>query len=125
MLKDGLLKENIDGEALFWAWQRLQARSEKRKILMIISDGAPVDDSTLSANGPDYLENHLRRMIHRIETFSSVELVAIGIGHNVNRYYQRAVTINKVEELGATMIHELDTLFDERKNHPASRLRKR
>lgn len=114
MLKDGLLKENIDGEALFWAWQRLKARAEKRKILMVISDGAPVDDSTLSTNGPDYLENHLKRMIHRIEKRPEIELVAIGIGHDVTRYYKHAVTITKAEELGGTMIHELTKLFDEK-----------
>lgn len=114
MLKDGLLKENIDGEALFWAWQRLKTRVEKRKILMVISDGAPVDDSTLSTNGSEYLENHLKRMIRKIENRAEIELVAIGIGHDVTRYYKHAVTISKAEELGGTMIHELTKLFDEK-----------
>ncbi|MCT6842897.1 MAG: cobaltochelatase subunit CobT [Commensalibacter sp.] len=114
MLKDGLLKENIDGEALFWAWQRLKTRVEKRKILMVISDGAPVDDSTLSTNGSEYLENHLKRMIRKIENRAEIELVAIGIGHDVTRYYKHAVTITKAEELGGTMIHELTKLFDEK-----------
>lgn len=114
MLKDGLLKENIDGEALFWAWQRLKTRVEKRKILMVISDGAPVDDSTLSTNGSEYLENHLKRMIRKIENRAEIELIAIGIGHDVTRYYKHAVTITKAEELGGTMIHELTKLFDEK-----------
>lgn len=114
MLKDGLLKENIDGEALFWAWQRLKTRVEKRKILMVISDGAPVDDSTLSTNGSEYLENHLKRMIRKIENHAEIELIAIGIGHDVTRYYKHAVTITKAEELGGTMIHELTKLFDEK-----------
>lgn len=114
MLKDGLLKENIDGEALFWAWQRLKTHVEKRKILMVISDGAPVDDSTLSTNGSEYLENHLKRMIRKIENRAEIELVAIGIGHDVTRYYKHAVTITKAEELGGTMIHELTKLFDEK-----------
>ncbi len=114
MLKNGLLKENIDGEALFWAWQRLKARLERRKILMVISDGAPVDDSTLSTNGPDYLENHLKNIIHRIEKQPDIELIAIGIGHDVTRYYKHAVTITKAEDLGRTMIHELTQLFDKK-----------
>ena len=109
-----MLKENIDGEALFWAWQRLKTRVEKRKILMVISDGAPVDDSTLSTNGSEYLENHLKRMIRKIENRAEIELVAIGIGHDVTRYYKHAVTITKAEELGGTMIHELTKLFDEK-----------
>ncbi|CAK7192800.1 Aerobic cobaltochelatase subunit CobT [Commensalibacter sp. Nvir] len=112
MLQEGLLKENIDGEALYWAWKRLENRYEHRKILMVISDGAPVDDSTLSANTPEYLENHLRRIIHRIEKFNNIELSAIGIGHDVTRYYQRAVTINNVEQLGKTMMQELTSLFE-------------
>ncbi|CAI3956964.1 Cobalamin biosynthesis cobaltochelatase CobT subunit (CobT2) [Commensalibacter communis] len=112
MLQEGLLKENIDGEALHWAWQRLRARPEKRKILMIISDGAPVDDSTLSSNNPDYLEMHLRRMIARIESQPDIELTAIGIGHDVTRYYQNAVTITNAEQLGGTMMQELAALFD-------------
>lgn len=112
MLQEGLLKENIDGESLHWAWQRLRARPEKRKILMIISDGAPVDDSTLSANNPEYLEMHLRRMITRIEAQPDIELTAIGIGHDVTRYYQNAVTITNAEQLGGTMMQELAALFD-------------
>ncbi|MDI2112631.1 cobaltochelatase CobT-related protein [Commensalibacter nepenthis] len=116
MLQEGLLKENIDGEALHWAWQRLRARPEKRKILMIISDGAPVDDSTLSSNNPDYLEMHLRRMIARIESQPDIELTAIGIGHDVTRYYQNAVTITNAEQLGGTMMQELAALFDSKKH---------
>lgn len=112
MLQEGLLKENIDGEALYWAWQRLRFRPERRKILMVISDGAPVDDSTLSANNPEYLEQHLRRMIMQIEAQKNIELTAIGIGHDVTRYYRRAVTITDSEQLGGTMIKELATLFD-------------
>ncbi|MDI2090833.1 cobaltochelatase CobT-related protein [Commensalibacter oyaizuii] len=112
MLQEGILKENIDGEALHWAWQRLRHRTENRKILMVISDGAPVDDSTLSANNPEYLELHLRRMIARIEAQPDIELTAIGIGHDVTRYYQRAVTITNAEQLGGTMMQELANLFD-------------
>ncbi|OUI77650.1 cobalt chelatase [Commensalibacter intestini] len=112
MLQEGLLKENIDGESLHWAWQRLRVRPEKRKILMIISDGAPVDDSTLSSNNPEYLEAHLRRMIARIESQPDIELTAIGIGHDVTRYYQHAVTITNAEQLGGTMMQELAALFD-------------
>ena len=100
MMREGLLKENIDGEALEWAHQRLLGRSEQRKILMMISDGAPVDDSTLSVNPGNYLERHLRHVIEEIETRSPVELIAIGIGHDVTRYYRRAVTIVDAEELG-------------------------
>lgn len=112
MLQEGLLKENIDGESLFWAWQRLRYRPERRKILMIISDGAPVDDSTLSANSPEYLESHLRRIITRIEARKEVELTAIGIGHDVTSYYKNAVTITNAEQLGGTMMQELTNLFD-------------
>ena len=112
MMREGLLKENIDGEALLWAHQRLIARPEERKILMVISDGAPVDDSTLSVNSGTYLERHLRQVIGWIEARSPVELVAIGIGHDVTRYYGRAVTIMDAEQLGGTMIEQLARLFD-------------
>ena len=114
MMREGLLKENIDGEALDWAHKRLLARAETRKILMMISDGAPVDDSTLSVNPGNYLERHLRWVIEDIETRSPVELVAIGIGHDVTRYYQRAVTIVDAEELGGVMTEKLAELFEER-----------
>jgi cobaltochelatase CobT len=113
MLREGLLKENIDGEALVWAYRRLLVRSEHRRILMVISDGAPVDDSTLSVNPGNYLERHLRQAIQDIETRGLVELVAIGIGHDVTRYYRRAVTIVDAEELGGTMMRQLTSLFDE------------
>jgi cobaltochelatase CobT len=113
MMREGLLKENIDGEALDWAHQRLLGRSEQRKILMMISDGAPVDDSTLSVNSGHYLERHLRTVIAEIENASPVELIAIGIGHDVTRYYRRAVTIVDAEELGGTMMKKLSELFDE------------
>ena len=113
MMREGLLKENIDGEALDWAHKRLLARSEQRKILMMISDGAPVDDSTLSVNPGNYLEKHLRYIIEEIETRSPVELIAIGIGHDVTRYYRRAVTIVDAEELAGAMTEELADLFDE------------
>ncbi|MBP3127192.1 cobaltochelatase subunit CobT [Thalassospira sp. ER-Se-21-Dark] len=113
MLREGLLKENIDGEALLWAHERLLGRTEQRRIMMVISDGAPVDDSTLSVNSGNYLERHLREVIEWIETRSPVELLAIGIGHDVTRYYRRAVTINDPEELGGTMLRELSDLFDE------------
>jgi cobaltochelatase CobT len=113
MMREGLLKENIDGEALDWAHKRLLARSEQRKILMMISDGAPVDDSTLSVNPGNYLERHLRWIIEDIETRSPVELIAIGIGHDVTRYYRRAVTIVDAEELGGAMTEKLAELFEE------------
>ena len=113
MMREGLLKENIDGEALAWAHDRLMARREQRKILMVISDGAPVDDSTLSVNPGNYLERHLREVIGWIEKRSSVELLAIGIGHDVTRYYKRAVTIVDVEQLGGAMTEKLAELFDE------------
>ncbi len=112
MLREGLLKENIDGEALLWAQGRLLARPEKRRILMVISDGAPVDDSTLSANPGDYLEAHLRSTIEWIEKDSSVELVAIGIGHDVTRYYKKAVTISGAEQLGGAMTEQLAALLE-------------
>jgi cobaltochelatase CobT len=120
MLREGLLKENIDGEALLWAHNRLMGRTEQRRILMVISDGAPVDDATLSANPGNYLERHLREAIHLIESRSPVELTAIGIGHDVTRYYRRAVTLVDVEELGGAMLQNLADLFDER---PPSRSR--
>lgn len=113
MLREGLLKENIDGEALMWAHNRLLGRPEQRRIMMVISDGAPVDDATLSANPGNYLERHLRDVIHFIENKSSVELTAIGIGHDVTRYYRKAVTIVDAEELGGTMMTRLAELFDE------------
>jgi len=113
MMREGLLKENIDGEALLWAHSRLLARPEDRRIMMVISDGAPVDDSTLSVNSAGYLEAHLRRVIEWIESKSPVQLVAIGIGHDVTRYYRRAVTIMDVEQLGGTMIEQLAGLFEE------------
>jgi cobaltochelatase CobT len=113
MLREGLLKENIDGEALLWAYRRLLGRPEHRRILMVISDGAPVDDSTLSVNSGNYLERHLRDVIREIESRSLIELVAIGIGHDVTRYYRRAVTIVDAEELGGTMLRKLTELFDE------------
>ncbi len=112
MMREGLLKENIDGEALLWAHGRLIARPEERKILMVISDGAPVDDSTLSVNNGAYLERHLRQVIGWIENRSPIELCAIGIGHDVTRYYQKAVTIMDAEQLGGTMIEQLAGLFD-------------
>jgi cobaltochelatase CobT len=113
MLREGILKENIDGEALLWAHNRLVGRPEQRKILMVISDGAPVDDSTLSVNPGNYLERHLRDVIVWIQKQSPVELIAIGIGHDVTRYYQRAVTIVDAEQLGGTMLEKLAELFDE------------
>ena len=113
MMREGLLKENIDGEALLWAHDRLLARSEQRKILMVISDGAPVDDSTLNVNIGNYLERHLRQVIEEIETRSPIELIAIGIGHDVTRYYKRAVTIVDAEQLGGAMTEQLASLFDE------------
>jgi cobaltochelatase CobT len=119
MMREGLLKENIDGEALDWAHQRLLGRPEQRKILMMISDGAPVDDSTLSVNPGNYLERHLRYVIEEIETRSPVELIAIGIGHDVTRYYRRAVTIVDAEELGGAMTEKLAELFDENAESPA------
>jgi cobaltochelatase CobT len=119
MMREGLLKENIDGEALIWAYTRLMARPERRRILMVISDGAPVDDSTLSVNSGNYLEHHLRRVIGDIEEKSSVELVAIGIGHDVTRYYRRAVTILDAEQLGGAMTEQLISLFAEETAHLA------
>ena len=128
MMREGLLKENIDGEALDWAHKRLLGRTEQRKILMMISDGAPVDDSTLSVNPGNYLERHLRWVIEEIETRSPVELIAIGIGHDVTRYYRRAVTIVDAEELGGAMTEKLAELFEEHHaadERPAPRARRR
>ena len=115
MLKEGLLKENIDGEAINWAFSRLKKRKEERKILMVISDGAPVDDSTLSVNSGDFLEKHLKKMVKFIEEKSEVEILAIGIGHDVSRYYNRAIKITDVNELGDVMISQLSSLFDAKK----------
>lgn len=117
MMREGLLKENIDGEALVWAHNRLLGRPEQRRILMVISDGAPVDDSTLSVNTGNYLERHLRSVIEMIEERSPVELIAIGIGHDVTRYYRRAVTIVDAEQLGGVMTDQLAELFDETPAH--------
>jgi len=112
MLKEGLLKENIDGEAISWAYNRIKKRKEERKILMVISDGAPVDDSTLSVNSGDFLEKHLKKMVRLIETKSDVEILAIGIGHDVSRYYEKAIKITDVHELGDVMISQLSGLFE-------------
>ena len=124
MMREGLLKENIDGEALDWAHKRLLGRTEQRKILMMISDGAPVDDSTLSVNAGNYLERHLRFIIEEIETRSPVELIAIGIGHDVTRYYRRAVTIVDAEELGGAITEKLAELFSETQDAPAAPARR-
>ena len=115
MLKEGLLKENIDGEAISWAFNRLKKRREQRKILMVISDGAPVDDSTLSVNSGDFLEKHLKKMVKFIEEKTEIEILAVGIGHDVSRYYNRAIKISDVNELGDVMISQLSTLFDKKK----------
>ncbi len=122
MLREGILKENIDGEALLWAHQRLIGRPEERRILMVISDGAPVDDSTLSVNPGNYLERHLRQVIEWIETRSPVELIAIGIGHDVTRYYQHAVTIFDADQLGGAMMEQLAGLFDEEARNRQARM---
>jgi cobaltochelatase CobT len=125
MMREGLLKENIDGEALIWAHNRLLARREQRRILMMISDGAPVDDSTLSVNPGNYLERHLRAVIEQIETRSPVELLAIGIGHDVTRYYRRAVTIVDADELAGAMTEQLASLFEDQSSLPrAGRMRR-
>ena len=113
MLREGILKENIDGEALIWAHERLLGRLEDRKILMVISDGAPVDDTTLSSNSGNYLELHLKQVISFIENRSPVELVAIGIGHDVTRYYNKAVTLTDAEQLGGALTEQLADLFNE------------
>jgi len=112
MLKEGLLKENIDGEAILWAFNRLKKRKEERKIMMVISDGAPVDDSTLSVNSGDFLEKHLKKIVKFIENKSDIEILAIGIGHDVSRYYKKAIKITDVQELGDVMIEQLSGLFD-------------
>tara|TARA_B100000700_G_scaffold328233_1_gene445420 strand:+ start:2225 stop:4024 length:1800 start_codon:yes stop_codon:yes gene_type:complete len=116
MLKEGILKENIDGEAIMWAYNRLKKRKEERKILMVISDGAPVDDSTLSVNSGDYLEKHLKKVVKFVESKDDIEILAIGIGHDVSRYYKRAIKITDVQELGDVMIAELSSLFKNNKN---------
>jgi len=115
MLKEGLLKENIDGEAISWAYNRIKKRKEERKILMVISDGAPVDDSTLSVNSGDFLEKHLKKMVKFIENKTEIEVLAIGIGHDVSRYYDKAIKITDVNELGDVMISQLSSLFDKDK----------
>lgn len=125
MMQEGLLKENIDGEALIWAHQRLLSRHESRRILMVISDGAPIDDSTLSVNPSSYLEKHLHAVIQEIQTHSPIELIAIGIGHDVTRYYQRAVTIVNAEELADAMTKQLATLFDPKKPNRSHNIFKR
>ena len=114
MLKEGLLKENIDGEAILWAYNRIKKRNEERKILMIISDGAPVDDSTLSVNSGDFLEKHLKKVVKNIENKKDIEILAIGIGHDVSRYYNRAIKISDVQELGDVMINQLSDLFEDK-----------
>ena len=116
MLKEGLLKENIDGEGLLWAFKRITARKEERKILMVISDGAPVDDSTLSVNSGDYLEKHLKQSVKWIEENSNIEVFAVGIGHDVTRYYKKAIKIADVQELGDVLINQLTKLFSEKNN---------
>ena len=116
MLKEGLLKENIDGEAISRAFNRLKKRKEERKILMVISDGAPVDDSTLSVNSGDFLEKHLKKIVKFIEEKTETEILAIGIGHDVSRYYSRAIKITDVNELGDVMISQLSELFENKKN---------
>jgi len=115
MLKEGLLKENIDGEAIQWAFNRLRKRKEERRILMVISDGAPVDDSTLSVNSGDFLEKHLKKTVKYIENKSDIEILAIGIGHDVSRYYTKAIKISDVQELGDVMINQLSDLFNHKK----------
>ena len=111
LLKEGILKENVDGEALSWAYKRLSLKQEKRKILIVISDGAPVDDSTLSVNPGNYLEKNLRDVINEVEKNKEVELIAIGIGHDVSRYYTKAVTIMDVDQLGEVLLNQLSTVF--------------
>jgi cobaltochelatase CobT len=123
MMREGILKENIDGEALLWAHHRLLGRGEDRRILMVISDGAPVDDSTLSANPGHYLDRHLRDVIYWIENASEVQLIAIGIGHDVTQYYQKAVTISEAEELSGVMMDQLIDLFND--EEPRKRALKR
>ena len=117
MLKEGLLKENIDGEAISWAFNRIKKRREERKILMVISDGAPVDDSTLSVNSGDFLEKHLKKIVRFIEEKTEVDILAIGIGHDVSRYYNRAIKITDVNELGDVMVSQLSSLFDKKNKY--------
>ena len=112
VLKEGLLKENIDGEALIWAEKRLLNKYEKKKILIVVSDGAPVDDSTLSANDSNILENHLKKIIERIEDQNKIDLLAIGIGHDVSKYYKKAVTIDDASKLAEVMLEKLTSIFD-------------
>ena len=114
MLKEGLLKENIDGEAISWAYNRIKKRKEERKILMVISDGAPVDDSTLSVNSGDFLEKHLKKIVKFIENKTNIEVLAIGIGHDVSRYYEKAVTIMDVDQLGEALLNELSNILTPR-----------
>jgi cobaltochelatase CobT len=114
MLKEGILKENIDGEAIKWALNRIKKRKEERKIIMVISDGAPVDDSTLSTNPGDYLEKNLKQTVKFIEDKSDIEILAIGIGHDVSRYYSKAIKIADVQELGDVMIDQLGNLFNKK-----------
>jgi cobaltochelatase CobT len=111
LLREGILKENVDGEALLWAFNRLKTRHEKRKVLIIVSDGAPVDDSTLSVNSGNYLEKNLRNTIKNIEEAKEIDLIAIGIGHDVSRYYKKAVTIMDVDQLGEVLLNELSNIF--------------
>ena len=111
MLKEGLLKENIDGEALLWAYKRIAGRKEERKILMVISDGAPVDDSTLSTNTPDILDNHLKDIVNQIQKKNKVQLLAIGIGHDVSKYYSNAFIIEDVDSLGDVIIENLSKML--------------
>ena len=117
MLKEGLLKENIDGEALKWAYKKISKRKEERKILMVISDGAPVDDSTLSSNSSDYLETNLKNVVTWIENNSAIELLAIGIGHDVTRYYNKAIKIADVQDLGDVMINHLQVYLHKKKEN--------
>jgi len=112
LLREGILKENVDGEALLWAYDRIQKRNEKRKILIIISDGAPVDDSTLSVNPGNYLEQNLKNTILKIENNNEIDLIAIGIGHDVSRYYSKAITIMDVDQLGEVLLNQLSNIFD-------------
>jgi len=114
MLKEGILKENIDGEAIQWAFNRIKKRKEERKIIMVISDGAPVDDSTLSTNPGNYLEKNLKQTVKFIEDKSNIEILAIGIGHDVSRYYSKAIKIADVQELGDVMIDQLGNLFNKK-----------
>ena len=116
LLREGILKENIDGEALIWATNRIQRRQEKRKIVIVISDGAPVDDSTLSVNPGNYLEKNLKESIVKIENKSDIDLVAIGIGHDVSRYYTKAITIMDVDQLGEVLLSELYNILTLKKN---------